>query len=74
MSKDGEEGFPRTLTAKVVYTLTNDNSLKIDYSATIDKTPWSIFQITPTQPGGRGKWRYSRSRDNDCSRQLHSCG
>jgi len=38
VSKDGEMGFPGTLTAKVTYTLTKDNSLKIDYTATTDKT------------------------------------
>ncbi len=37
VSPDGEENFPGTLTVKVVYTWTDDNALKIDYTATTDK-------------------------------------
>jgi aldose 1-epimerase len=38
VSKDGEEGFPGNLTVTVVYTLLADqNTVKIDYTATADK-------------------------------------
>ncbi len=37
ISKDGEEGYPGNLTATVTYTLTDDNRLRIHYTATTDK-------------------------------------
>lgn len=36
-SPDGDEGYPGTLTMEVIYSLTDDNELKIDYMATTDK-------------------------------------
>lgn len=38
LSKDGEEGYPGNLKITVVYTLTDDNELLIDYTAETDKT------------------------------------
>jgi len=43
-SKDGEAGYPGNVNVKVVYTLTDDNSVKIDYSATTDKE--TILNLT----------------------------
>ena len=36
-SKDGEQGFPGNLKTKVTYSLTDDNSLRMEYEATTDK-------------------------------------
>jgi aldose 1-epimerase len=38
VSKDGEEGYPGTVTAKTIYTLTNANELKVEMQATTDRT------------------------------------
>jgi aldose 1-epimerase len=37
VSKDGEEGYPGTLSAKVRYAVTDSNELRIEYSAVTDK-------------------------------------
>jgi aldose 1-epimerase len=44
VSPDREQGFPGNLTVKVTYTITEDNSVKMEYEATTDKT--TIVNLT----------------------------
>ncbi|MDP2887330.1 MAG: aldose epimerase family protein [Ignavibacteria bacterium] len=37
LSRDGEEGYPGNLSVKVMYSVTDSNGLKIEYTATTDK-------------------------------------
>ena len=37
MSPDGEEGYPGNLDVEVIYRLTNDKSIEIEYKAVTDK-------------------------------------
>ncbi len=44
LSRDGEEGFPGNLFTTIIYKLTDDNAVEIDYKATTDKT--TIVNLT----------------------------
>jgi aldose 1-epimerase len=55
VSNDGEEGYPGTVTARAVYTLTNENELRIEMSAVTDrKTLVNMLHHSYFNLGGHG--------------------
>jgi aldose 1-epimerase len=55
LSKDGDQGFPGNLNVTAIYTMTDDNGLRLDYTATTDKaTLCNLTQHSYFNLAGKG--------------------
>jgi aldose 1-epimerase len=55
VSKDGDEGYPGNLAVTAIYTVTADNTLKIEFSASTDKeTPVNLTHHSYFNLAGKG--------------------
>lgn len=55
ISEDGDQGFPGTVSVKVIYQLTHDNEWRIEFFATTDKsTPINLTHHSYFNLAGRG--------------------
>ncbi len=62
-SPDGDQGYPGTLRLAVLYTLTEHNEMRIDYTATTDKpTPVNLIAV------GAGVCEADRRAGRQCKR------
>ena len=62
-SPDGDEGYPGKLNAKVTYSLTNNNELKMEYEATTDKP--TIVNLT-----NHTYWNLTAANDDVLGHEL----
>jgi aldose 1-epimerase len=63
VSKDGEEGYPGTVHATTIYTLTNDNELRVEMDATTDKA-------TPLNMAHHSYWNLHGGTEGDIKDEV----